>query len=442
LHGKTPTDHSGKIYNRLTGELLLPKRDKHGRPLWRSEEAYEEIVSDENGVHYYAPTYAARTLGVSVSTVQGFKVYCFWNDGNGVPTKKLTNGGLKRKFHHLHGQTVDRVKRAMADLPSIPEVPGHKYIGHVAEALGLCLRTLRRRMAAAKAKAVKKPAKCKDGRGGRRTYVPNWFVMHAGGNGATVSDGHATLTEAREAVSAEHRRTGQQSVREPLQTQEQQPVYNTRDQQALDLLNKIEQKLPDAQDFRTLREEVKETRRLLEKTALATSETVELLKRIALWVEQNGDRSNLDNVTNKDTNAILVAQEPPQTQEQQPIHNVADRQAHKQRQRIIELLEQQNWPGNTPETPLYVVQIPTDAEGYADAMDISKMSGWSLSRLSKLCQEGGPVRFRRPAGNRLEIHAVDFARHVREREEAEEVNRLRSKEEADKAKKPAKLVSG
>jgi hypothetical protein len=314
LHGRTPANHAGKSYNALTGERLLRKRDKHGRPLWvwkcrcgrkkvaaanavtrgkiksckrcgqkwRREEAYVDVVLDENGVPYYTPSYMARVLGLALSTVHGFKEYCFWNSGKKLPTKELENGGLKRKFDHFHGPTVDSVKKAMAKLPYIPEIPDHKYIGHVAEALGLCLRTLRRRMAAAKAKAVKKPAKCKDGRGGRRTYVPNSFVEGANGDGATVADGHVTLTDVLAARSAEHRRNGPPAEpREPLQTQEQQPVFNTCDRKASDILNRIEQKLPDPQVFSELAEEIKLLRIDLKSNAgFANRELLDGLNRI------------------------------------------------------------------------------------------------------------------------------------------------------------------
>src|SRR5262249_948096 len=116
----------------------------HCRKKWRKEKAYDDIVYDKSGGPYYAPHYVAGDLGLAVTTVQGFKDCCFWNGGNGVPTKKLKNGGLKRKFDHFHGPTIDKVKKAMADLPFIPDIPGHRYIGHVAESLGLCLKTLRR----------------------------------------------------------------------------------------------------------------------------------------------------------------------------------------------------------------------------------------------------------------------------------------------------------
>jgi hypothetical protein len=105
----------------------------------------------------------------------------------------------------------------------------------------------------------------------------------------------------------------------------------------------------------------------------------------------------------------------------------ADRKMHKLQEqtnehlrRLADSVAEGNRLGSTPKNPVYTATVPTDEEGYADAKDIVMMSGWSFSRLSKLCCEGGPVRFRRPAGNRLEIHAKDFAKHIRKREEAEE----------------------
>lgn len=51
-------------------------------------------------------------------------------------------------------------------------------------------------------------------------------------------------------------------------------------------------------------------------------------------------------------------------------------------------------------------------DGYVSSRNASTLTAWSLSRLSKLCVPGGPVRYRRPAGNRLEIHATDLVAHV------------------------------
>jgi transcriptional regulator with XRE-family HTH domain len=57
---------------------------------------------------------------------------------------------------------------------------------------------------------------------------------------------------------------------------------------------------------------------------------------------------------------------------------------------------------------------------YITANAAHALTGLSLSSLSKLCKEGGPVRFERPAPHRLRIHAGDLARYVMERNEAED----------------------
>jgi len=76
----------------------------------------------------------------------------------------------------------------------------------------------------------------------------------------------------------------------------------------------------------------------------------------------------------------------------------------------------------SPEPELPAVANTTgviEAESFITATEAKAFTGMSLSALSKLCREGGPVRFRRPAGRRLEIHAADLARYLTEREAAE-----------------------
>jgi hypothetical protein len=65
----------------------------------------------------------------------------------------------------------------------------------------------------------------------------------------------------------------------------------------------------------------------------------------------------------------------------------------------------------------YKAALQKGDDGYVPAKLVAAMTAWSLSQLSKLCRKGGPVRFRRPGGNRLEIHAADMARHINQREE-------------------------
>jgi hypothetical protein len=54
-------------------------------------------------------------------------------------------------------------------------------------------------------------------------------------------------------------------------------------------------------------------------------------------------------------------------------------------------------------------------ESFISAKEGFAMTGIYIQNLSRLCRPGGPIRYRRPAGNRLEIHAGDLAAYAARR---------------------------
>lgn len=66
--------------------------------------------------------------------------------------------------------------------------------------------------------------------------------------------------------------------------------------------------------------------------------------------------------------------------------------------------------------------VPDDAaapeavagDEFISGQEACALTGLTAPQLSKLCVEGGPVRFRRPSGRRLLVHAGDLARYLHE----------------------------
>jgi hypothetical protein len=54
----------------------------------------------------------------------------------------------------------------------------------------------------------------------------------------------------------------------------------------------------------------------------------------------------------------------------------------------------------------------TDFDCFISAREAAALTGLKLPEISKLCRAGGPIRFSKPAKNRLLVHAADLARYV------------------------------
>jgi hypothetical protein len=88
--------------------------------------------------------------------------------------------------------------------------------------------------------------------------------------------------------------------------------------------------------------------------------------------------------------------------------------------KLLRLLSDlKNYPETTLERATAAPEDrPTDKAPVADdgeyitAKQAAAMTALSMSHLSKLCKTGGPVRFQRPARNRLLIHSADLARYM------------------------------
>jgi hypothetical protein len=58
--------------------------------------------------------------------------------------------------------------------------------------------------------------------------------------------------------------------------------------------------------------------------------------------------------------------------------------------------------------------VGTQPADYITATDAARLTGKSYPSLSQLCRPAGPVRYWRPSGRRLMIHAADLARWMKE----------------------------
>jgi hypothetical protein len=165
------------------------------REIFKEKETFRE----EDGWLGMALRRAARYLRKSRTTLKKWAKRCPYKEGHaGIETRELP-GAFGNLTTYYSKADLDLVKRAGANLQSIPSYPDLTPIEETARTLGVSLSRVYQLLDKYGEEAVNKPARSKDGRALPRSYVRQSFVETVQADrGRAAIIGKWSITEAAE----------------------------------------------------------------------------------------------------------------------------------------------------------------------------------------------------------------------------------------------------
>lgn len=418
------------------------------------------------GEWWLAPHLTAERLQVSETTVQKFAT-THPKHGGPVLIPDEFQGADGWPITYYSEASVKALREYRVQLKHFPEVPGWVYIEDATAELGVSLRTLRREMEKRKARPMKKPARSSDDRVRRRSYVPRWVVdaiakdrvadplppgkidsseaaeelglarvtVHA-----LADKGELRKTDGRIRSKGGYTRKGKRFSREQVErlAEERERRQKARPEPYADeegvtwvpaMLGPTVN--PAATPDLLYRCANKPCPNLGGEVLVAKEKpwpTGRAGRRPRLWFRKD----QLQRVVKAEkgqhaTYAYRQAQGPGEPMAGAAQRTEAERDPGSQARPEEQTLSSMAPYPSTVERfgPQAIEQLSTllalrgEPELYITGKEAARLTALSPSTLSRLCKEGGPIRFRRPQPQRLEIHVGDLIKYMRDHEETE-----------------------
>ncbi len=129
-------------------------------------------ITDDEGRVWYSLFRAAQILGVVEQQILLWKEACGWLDGDGIETKKFTDG-LGRNVPYYSKEDVDTIADVRRDRKPLPVIPDHTPLIEIAAQLKTSVRVIRKQLKRIGGEVAKFDGKRKDGHSSKRTYLAN-----------------------------------------------------------------------------------------------------------------------------------------------------------------------------------------------------------------------------------------------------------------------------